>query len=39
LWLGHLSKQTTEDDVAAEISKYGQIESINVSMGPEVEKN
>lgn len=30
LWLGHLSKQTTEDDVAAEISKYGQIESINL---------
>lgn len=30
IWLGHVGKVTTEDELRLEIEKYGAVESINV---------
>ena len=30
LWIGHLNKNTTDDDLAQELSKYAEIKEINV---------
>lgn len=32
LWIGHLNKNTTDDDLAEELSKYAEIKEINVSI-------
>ena len=32
LWIGHLNKQTTEDDLRREVESYGEVELMTVSM-------
>ena len=31
LWIGHLNKHTTEQELSSELSQFGEISSINVS--------
>ncbi len=33
LWLGHLPKNTSEEELRKEIEKHGDVGSINVSLG------
>ena len=35
LWLGHLAKQTMEEDLRKELESYGEVDSIHVSTGSE----
>ena len=32
LWIGHLNKHTTEQELSSELSQLGEVSSINVSL-------
>jgi hypothetical protein len=36
LWIGHLSKNTTQDNIMDEMVNYGEVLSVNVSTIPSV---
>ena len=38
MWLGHLNKFTSEDELKAELEQYGKVDSINVSQEITVAK-
>jgi len=32
LWIGHLNKHTTEQELSSELSQFGEVTSVNVSL-------